>query len=157
MTRLFPDNSFSKRYLDPIADEHRSQEVDWVSGCAMMFRKDTFDSLGGFDSRFFLFHEDVDFCYRLKEAGYKVVYNPEILVEHELGISENVPTIKINYERHRGMWVYYARHLRRNRFVDAIVACGIVLRFMTTSVRILFAPVPRVGRKCLHCLTQRFL
>lgn len=139
LTRLFPNNSFSREYLDPIIDKDKPQEVDWVSGCAMMFRKDIFNSIGGFDEQFFVFHEDVDFCYRLKRAGYKVVYYPDVIVAHEIGISRTIPTIRINYERHRGMWLYYRKHLQRVHFIGFFVAFGIILRFTVMSIKILLS------------------
>jgi hypothetical protein len=111
--------------------------VDWVSGCAMIIRKDVFDSVGGFDESFFVFYEDVDFCRRVKEAGYHVMYDPQIVVSHRVGISETVPTMKVNYERHRGMWIYYTKHFRRNPLLDVTVLSGITLRFAITSLKVL--------------------
>ena len=136
-TSLIPNNRFSKEYLNPIVSDDRPQQIDWVSGCAMIFRKEAFDRVGGFDEDFFVFYEDIDFCYRMKEAGYKVIYNPAVVVSHEIGISKTVPTIKINYERHRGMWVYYTKHFSRNPFITCMVFCGILLRFTVTSVKVL--------------------
>jgi hypothetical protein len=137
LTKLIPNNRFSKGYLNPLIDEDRLQTVDWVSGCAMIIRKDVFDLVGGFDEKFFVFYEDVDFCYRVKRAGYQVIYNPEIVVSHRIGISKTVPTAKINYERHRGMWIYYTKHFRRNGFLSVMVVLGIVLRFAMSSPRVL--------------------
>lgn len=137
LTSLIPNNRFSREYLNPIINENKPQTVDWVSGCAMIIRKDVFDLVGGFDEKFFVFYEDVDFCYRVKRAGYRVIYNPEIVVSHRIGISETVPTMKINYERHRGMWIYYAKHFQRNGLLDVMVVLGIVLRFAMTSPRVL--------------------
>jgi GT2 family glycosyltransferase len=135
-TSLIPRNRFSMEYLNPIAEDDTQQTVDWVSGCAMIFRKEAFDLLGGFDEDFFVFYEDIDFCYRLKEAGYKVEYNPTVVVSHDIGISKTVPTIRINYERHRGMWIYYKKHFNRNALIDCMVFGGILLRFIITSIKV---------------------
>ena len=142
-TSLVPNNRFSREYLNPIVSDDRPQEIDWVSGCAMVFRKEVFDLIGGFDDSFFVFYEDIDFCYRLKEAGYTVVYNPAIVVSHEIGISKTVPTLRINYERHRGMWIYYTKHFRRKGIVDLFVICGIALRFIITSIKVLVKKIIR--------------
>ena len=48
------------------------KSVDWVSGACMMFRTDIYNSLGGFDERYFLYCEDVDICLRLQLAGFKL-------------------------------------------------------------------------------------
>jgi GT2 family glycosyltransferase len=137
LTRLVPNNRFSREYLNPITSDDTSQQVDWVSGCAMIVRKDIFNAIGGFCEDYFLFHEDVDFCNRLARAGYRVVYYPDVSVSHEIGISKTVPTIGINYERHRGMWLYYTKYFQRNLITDALVACGILLRFMMTSAKVM--------------------
>jgi GT2 family glycosyltransferase len=137
-TSLIPNNRYSMGYLNPLVSDDLRQPVDWVSGCAMIFRKEVFDLVGGFDEAFFVFYEDIDFCYRLDQAGYRAAYSPSVVVSHEIGISRTVPTIKINYERHRGMWVYYAKHFKRNPFTAVIIFFGISLRFAITSVKVLF-------------------
>lgn len=59
-----------------------AQEVFWASGAAMVVRKDVFDKLEGFDSSYFAHQEEIDFCWRLKRAGYKVMVQPASLVYH---------------------------------------------------------------------------
>lgn len=56
--------------------------VDWVSGGFMMVRSDIYQKLGGFDEKIFMYVEDVEFCYRVKKAGYQVVVNPKAAVIH---------------------------------------------------------------------------
>lgn len=56
--------------------------VDWLHGSALMIRRETYESLGGFDENFFLFMEDVDLCARARELGWRVVYLPSAEVEH---------------------------------------------------------------------------
>lgn len=57
--------------------------VDWVIGAAMLIRRRAFDQVGGWDERYFLYAEDVDFCLRCRRAGWSVVYLPEVAVRHE--------------------------------------------------------------------------
>ena len=57
--------------------------VDWVAGMFVVFRKNVFLSLGGFDDRrFFMYLEDVDICRRINEAGFNVLLNPKVSVVH---------------------------------------------------------------------------
>lgn len=65
--------------------KHVRHEVAGVSGGCMMFAKTCFQKLGGFDERFFLYLEDVDFCVRAKKAGYTVVAVPDAQIFHEGG------------------------------------------------------------------------
>lgn len=56
---------------------------DWVAGIFMLFRRDTFAAIGGFDERYFLYYEDVDLCTRLALAGKRVVYCPAVEAIHD--------------------------------------------------------------------------
>ena len=55
---------------------------DWVGGMFMLFRRETFEQLGGFDPRYFLYYEDVDLCARLRLRGYEVALCPDAKVVH---------------------------------------------------------------------------
>lgn len=56
---------------------------DWVAGMFMLFPKEVFARLGGFDEKFFLYYEDVDLCCRLRLAGYRIVVEPDAVVIHD--------------------------------------------------------------------------
>lgn len=57
-------------------------QVENVCGACMLIRRDVFEELGGFDERFFLYYEEIDFCLRANQRGYKVYYNPYVEVVH---------------------------------------------------------------------------
>jgi GT2 family glycosyltransferase len=63
---------------------HGDIELDWVSGALLGIRKTVFDRLGGFDERFFLYHEDVDFGSRARRAGYRILCRPSVRLHHEV-------------------------------------------------------------------------
>jgi N-acetylglucosaminyl-diphospho-decaprenol L-rhamnosyltransferase len=63
-------------------DYSSERDVDLVIGAAMFIRKDVFEKLGGFDERFFLYHEEIDFAHRLRDAGMRLVYLPQCVVVH---------------------------------------------------------------------------
>lgn len=58
------------------------EETDFVSGAAMMIKRDVLEKIGPLDPKYFLYYEDSDFCQRAKEAGFKVIYVPEAVVWH---------------------------------------------------------------------------
>jgi hypothetical protein len=62
----------------------RDADVDWVSGALLGIRRAVFAALGGFDERFFLYHEDVDFGRRARRAGYRVWVRPSVHLYHEV-------------------------------------------------------------------------
>lgn len=57
-------------------------EPDWTAGMFMLLRTTVFAEVGGFDTRYFLYYEDVDLCARLRLSGYRVVVTPEATVVH---------------------------------------------------------------------------
>jgi GT2 family glycosyltransferase len=60
----------------------KQNEVDWVMGAFMVGRREVFATMGGFDEDYFLYAEDMDLCYRLRQRGYTVLFCPEITVTH---------------------------------------------------------------------------
>jgi GT2 family glycosyltransferase len=69
------------------ADPAHAAPVDWVPGAFALIRRSLFERLGGFDERFFLYYEEVDLCRRIRDAGYRVQYWPELQVQHIGGVS----------------------------------------------------------------------
>lgn len=70
------------KYLMEDFDHSKIQDVDLLTGAAMLMPKKVFDEVGGFDKRYFLFMEDFDLCQMVRKAGYRVVYYPEAVAEH---------------------------------------------------------------------------
>jgi GT2 family glycosyltransferase len=64
-------------------DHASAAEVDWGLGAAMLVRKAALRGAQLFDERFFLYFEDVDLCWRLRRAGWKVIYNPAAVMTHQ--------------------------------------------------------------------------
>ncbi|MBI3559375.1 glycosyltransferase family 2 protein [Candidatus Gottesmanbacteria bacterium] len=69
---------------DPFLEKGSPSEIDYVSGACMVIDKKVFEKIGFFDERFFMYFEDVDFCLRAKQAGFKIAINPKIIIKHEL-------------------------------------------------------------------------
>jgi GT2 family glycosyltransferase len=100
---------------EPIGDIAEPRECDWVPGCYMLVRKNVIDQCGLFDPRYFLYVEEVDFCRRVKSAGWKVVYFPQTSVVHiggesakseaELSTSGQISNLQIESEL-----LYYRKH-----------------------------------------------
>lgn len=63
-------------------DYQKLQEVDQVMGAFFLTRKEVIEKVGTFDEIFFLWFEEVDFCRRVKQVGWRIIYNPEIKIRH---------------------------------------------------------------------------
>ena len=120
ITRLFPGNPYSKRYLRADLDPAAIQDVDWVSGAALLHRREVADRLGGLDERFFMYCEDVDFCLRAHHAGWKVQYHPALTLRHDVACSTRRRPARMLFERHRSLWRYYKKHFRRQPLIDVV-------------------------------------
>lgn len=128
LTRLFPNNRFSRRYLLTDWDHASVREVDWLSGACLMVRRAAIDQVGAMDERFFMFNEDVDWCRRMKLADWAVTYVPEARVVHHIGASRKKVAPKVIVERHRGMSYYFRKHHPSNPVVTFFVDAFILLR-----------------------------
>lgn len=87
---------------------NKLQEVDFVSGAFMIIRKKIFDKLSGFDENLFMYVEDMEFCYRAKKAGYKIIFDPDLIICHNIhGSSDRGFAIK---NIHRGLLYFQKKH-----------------------------------------------
>ena len=75
--------------------------VDWVMGACLLTRREVYEQIGGLDEAYFMYSEELDWCKRMKEAGWEVVYLPTAqIVHHEGKSSEQAVTHRhINYQR----------------------------------------------------------
>lgn len=94
-----------------------SQSVDFVSGGFMMVKKDLFFHLKGFDDNFFMYVEDIEFCYRVKKNGYKVMFCPFAKIIHEQHGSSNRSFAIINI--YKGMLYFYKKHKSKYEYFIA--------------------------------------
>lgn len=112
LTRLFPHNPLSSRYLMTNFDHAAIADVDWISAACWLMPRRTLERVGPLDESYFWSIEDVDYCQRVHRAGLRVVYFPEVALRHHIGASSATLPNRTIIERHRGMWRYYQMYLR---------------------------------------------
>jgi GT2 family glycosyltransferase len=128
LTRLWPGNPFSKKYLRTHTVREGIARADWVSGAGLVHRRSLAESLGGLDEGFFMYCEDVDFCYRASLAGSGTCYVPLVTLRHEIGASSSTVKPAMIRARHASLWRYYKKHFRRNPLKDSAAYLGIFTR-----------------------------
>jgi GT2 family glycosyltransferase len=146
-TRVMPNNPLSRRNL-PGRDEALSSplEVDWVSGACMLVRREAFDAVGGMDEGFFLYWEDADFCRRLKQAGWKTAYYPEVVVTHIGGRSSRHATDASLEAFHRSAFRLFWKHSGSfTRVLAPVVFLALRMRLL-----VMRRLVRRRGRRGAH-------
>lgn len=88
----------------------RETEVDAVSGAFMFARREVFEKVGLLDERFFMYSEDVDWCKRLRDAGWKVAFFPEAEAIHYGGGSSSGESTRFYIEKERAVFLYWEKH-----------------------------------------------
>lgn len=117
--------------LKPLLHPEKTQDSDWIQGCAMLVKKSVFEKIGLFDESFFFAYEDLDFCQRAKKAGFRVIYFPKAVCWHKEGASidrEGLP--KKAYEIYKSKFSYLFKNstfpqLVTNLFIQFIAVAPI--------------------------------
>lgn len=110
LSRLFPKVNEFRRYKMLDFDHSSTQEVDQPEGACLLFRKEVLDEVGWFDENFFMLFEEVDLCYRTKQAGWQIWYYPEAKIIHHYGQSIKQVKARMIIHSHRGMYYYWSKH-----------------------------------------------
>ncbi|MBL7021662.1 MAG: glycosyltransferase family 2 protein, partial [Nitrospinaceae bacterium] len=131
LSRWFPDNPYTVRYLMKDFSHDENREVDWLSGCCLMVPHAVFEKSGGFDEHYFLFNEDVDLCRVIQQNGFKVMYFPFAEITHHVSTSNSKVPVEIIMKRHRGMRHYYGKHHGKNLLTKMAVNIAITLRCLS--------------------------
>ena len=110
--RLFhiPTRSKNDNYNLTNLPDDEIYEIDCLTGAFMFIRKTALDEVGLLDETFFMYGEDIDMCYRIKQGGWKIVYYGESEITHLKGASSKKQKSKLIYEFYRAMHIYYKKH-----------------------------------------------
>ena len=88
--KIFKNRTFFAEYGLNEKDHHSFQDVDFVKGCCIILRKSALEKAGLLDENLFMYFEEMDLCYRIKQKGYKILYSPQPKVLHLGGQSSRL-------------------------------------------------------------------
>ena len=129
--RLFhiPTKSKDDNYNLTNLPDDEVYEIDCLTGAFMFMRNDALKQAGLLDETFFMYGEDIDLCYRIKHAGWKIVYYGKSSITHLKGASSKKQKNKLIYEFYRAMYIYYKKHHAHESFflINIVVYLGIAL------------------------------
>ena len=108
MDRYRKGGRIMKRYLEWRG--HKECRPDWVSGACLMARREALHRVGLMDENFFMYTEEVDLCYRIRQLGYSVLYTPEAEIIHFGGRSTETNIAKTVIEYRRSQLYFYKTH-----------------------------------------------
>src|SRR5216684_6086711 len=138
VNRAWPSNPWNVRYRCLDLDYQTAQEVEQPAGACLAVKRQAWDAIDGFDEVFFpVWFEDVDFCRRLRDTGWKIVYRPDAIFSHSGGHSVS----RLAFRDRQSYWYknlvrYFAKHHSRTQL--AILRVGITMGLL---VRVLLSLV----------------
>jgi GT2 family glycosyltransferase len=133
---LWPNNPITRSYLMHDFDYNSAIEIDQPMGAAIMVKRDILEKVGLFDEASFMFFDEVDLCYRIKKAGYKIFFTPSAQIIHHLSKSVNkwgVMNLSKNWTKSRNH--FFRKHygvlalalLYLFDFLRVIIICALIL------------------------------
>ena len=129
LSKLFPQSKLFGRYNMTYLDERIETEVDCVVGAFMMVRREAIEAAGLLDETFWMYGEDIDWAYRIKQAGWKVLYYPKVTVLHvKRAASRQNPRAQKEFQR--ASLIFYRKHYAATtpRLIHLAVLAGLLLK-----------------------------
>ncbi len=109
-------------------------EVEAVSGALMLVRREAIEEVGNWDEGYFLHCEDLDWCMRFRQKGWKIIFVPDAPVIHHQGTCSRARPFFVAWHKHKGMLRFYRKFFRNNysSILSGVIACGVWLRLSAT-------------------------
>lgn len=127
LSKMFPDNQTFGRYKMLDFNHDTERQVDQPEGACLLVRRSVMDKVGLLDEGFFMLFEEVDWCYRIIEAGYQIWFTPRAQVIHHYGQSIKQVKVRMILSSHRGLYRFWHKHYRQGRwYLDPIAYTGLM-------------------------------
>ena len=106
-------------------------EVEAISGACMLVKRDVMEDVGLWDEGYFLHCEDLDWCMRFRQKGWKILFVPDARISHALGACSQSRRVFVEWHKHKGMLRFYRKFFRHQYpgVLMGLVAAGVWLRF----------------------------
>ena len=127
LSRLFPNSPRFGRYNLTYLSPDLTTEVDSVVGAFMLIRREALAQVGLLDEQFFMYAEDLDLCYRIKQRGWQVWYNPAVTVLHYKGQSSRQRSKFANLQFYQTMRLFHDKHYKEQSplLVNWLIYAGV--------------------------------
>lgn len=131
LDRLFP-SLYQKRMLlnkDPLPD--KPEEMEAISGAFMLITREALEDVGPLDEGYFLHCEDLDWCMRFRQNGWKIMFEPSVHITHFLGSCSKKSPLFVEWYKHKGMLRFYRKFFydQYPRLLIWLIVIGVWLRF----------------------------
>jgi len=141
LAALMPHSKLFGRYNLTYRDPEESCEVDAVSGSFMMIRKRVYQEIGGLDEQFFMYGEDLDWCFRIQHGGWKVYYVSTTSIIHYKGESTRRSSLNEIRTFYEAMHLFVKKHHGRSNLLAKTLKLGITVTAQIAVLRSLLRPM----------------
>ncbi len=114
LSNLFPKSRIFNSYHLGYLNENETNKVDILSGAFLLVRKEVCEKIGMLDESFFMYGEDIDFSYRITQAGYDNYYYPETSIIHYKGESTKKSSVNYVFIFYKAMIIFAKKHFSKN-------------------------------------------
>lgn len=130
LDKLFPRSREFGKYLMTWWDFTDVRDVDAVMGAFMLVRREAIDQVGGMDERYFMYSEEMDWCYRIKQRGWRILYNPSLQTVHLWGGSSKNAPVEMFLQLYRSKVTFFRKNYGRlsASLLKLIIGTGCLLR-----------------------------
>lgn len=143
LAKVFPKSLFFNGYNLGWKDLDKVHEIDSLAGAFMIVRREAGEAVGWWDEDYFFYGEDIDFCYRLKEKGWKIYFVPTTRILHYKGVSSGIKDVskeittassdskkKVTKARFDAMRIFYKKHYANKypKIVTSLVMLGVNMK-----------------------------
>ena len=149
LSRLFPRYPRFARYNLTYLDENCETEVDSVVGACMLVRTGVVREVGLLDEAFFMYGEDLDWAYRIKQYGWRIMYVPSVTVYHHKRASSSQRPVQAIRWFYDAMRIFHRKHFAATTpaLLNAMIETGITLKeFLSLGSNLIRPPVARRAR-----------
>ena len=151
ISKIMPKSTFLNGYYLGWKDIDKVHEIDALAGAFMLVRCEAGEEVKWWDEDYFFYGEDIDFCYMLKQKGWKIYYVPQVSIFHHKGVSGGIKKIskgistatketkiRITKSRFNAMKIFYRKHYAKKypRLLTFLVALGIDAKLWYSLKRI---------------------
>jgi GT2 family glycosyltransferase len=157
LDKLFPRSPEFGRYLMTYWDFDAVRSVDAVMGAFMLVRREVVDQVGMMDDSYFMYSEEFDWCYRIRQHGWDILYNPAVQTVHLWGGSSQQVRIEMFLQLYRSKVRFFRKNYgaRSARLLKLVIGFGCLLRIGPGAVYYLRAASPEKREK--HRAFQQLL
>lgn len=144
LAKLFPKSRLFGRYNLTFLDPDKIEKVEAISGSFMLVKRGVFHKIGGLDESYFMYGEDLDWCYRINTAGYSIYYVPQTQIIHFKGESSKKSPFQQKKLFYEAMRLFVQRHFRKR---SALLPSWLLI--MAIYISSVFSYIATFSRRCI--------